>query len=347
MRNPNGYGSVYKLSGKRRKPWTARITVGFKSENGYPIYNFIGYYATRAEAMRALALYNGEVVEDDKKMTLLELYEAWRAEHEPEVKKSTFAQYRAGFAAFEPLHKKAVESITIREYEEIGEKSGKSKNILNAGKIALTAMYAFAFRKGVINENKANLPSFIKFTNVAEGRKNQQHVSFTRAEVNELWKHKDDEAVQVILFMIYSGVRISELANLKPEDVHVDERYFEIKEAKTDAGIRNVPIHDRLVPIVNSWKRQNCPYFAPILTRYKHTDTYRKKLFSPTCERFLGKIHIPHDTRYTTIAFLTECRADLRHIKLICGHAQGDVTNDIYAKKIDVKVLLETINLIA
>ena len=56
MRNPNGYGSVYKLSGKRRKPWTARITVGFKSENGYPIYNFIGYYATRAEAMRALAL---------------------------------------------------------------------------------------------------------------------------------------------------------------------------------------------------------------------------------------------------------------------------------------------------
>ena len=28
MRNPNGYGSVYKLSGKRRRPFVASITTG-------------------------------------------------------------------------------------------------------------------------------------------------------------------------------------------------------------------------------------------------------------------------------------------------------------------------------
>ena len=30
MKLPNGYGSIYKLSGKRRKPWIVRKTVGWK-----------------------------------------------------------------------------------------------------------------------------------------------------------------------------------------------------------------------------------------------------------------------------------------------------------------------------
>lgn len=349
MRNPNGYGSVYKLSGRRRKPYAARITLGFKeaaNHRMHPIYKFIGYYKTRAEAMRALALYNGEEVEDDKKVTLLEVYEAWREEHEPEVKPVTFAQYKSGFAAFEPLHKKPIESLTIRDFEEIGEKSGKSKIILSKGKVALKSVYAYAFRKGIITESKANLPTFIKFANAAEGRKNTKHTPFTHEEVDKLWEHTDDDVVQVILFMIYTGVRISEIADLKSEDVHLDKRYFEVKASKTEAGVRKVPIHDKLLPIANEWKRQNNVYFAPILSKQKYQSHYRARHFIPCCERILGVKHLPHDPRYTTIAFLTEVRADLRHIKLICGHAQGDVTNDVYAKKISIEALLETINMI-
>ena len=30
MKLPNGYGTVYKLPGKRRKPWIARITNGYE-----------------------------------------------------------------------------------------------------------------------------------------------------------------------------------------------------------------------------------------------------------------------------------------------------------------------------
>lgn len=32
MRLPNGYGSVTKLSGKRRKPYVARVTVGWTTD---------------------------------------------------------------------------------------------------------------------------------------------------------------------------------------------------------------------------------------------------------------------------------------------------------------------------
>ena len=350
MRNPNGYGSVYKLSGKRRNPYAARITLGFKiveeKKSAQPIYKFIGYYKTRAEAMRALAQYNGEEVEPDKKTTLLAVFNEWKNEHESEIKEKTMYQYVNGFSAFEPLHNKPIENLTIRDYEEIGEKSGRSKNVLKVGKIALTSVYAYAYRKGIINESKANLPTFIKFANATENEKYTQHGSFTREEVAELWSHKEDEIAQVVLFLIYSGLRISELANLKPEDVHLKERYFEVKQSKTAAGVRKVPIHDRVMPIATSWNAQNRPYFAPILTETKFINYYGQSRFSPYCEQILGVKHIPHDTRYTFISFLTEARADQRHIKVMCGHSQGDVTNDVYAKKLSNEMLLDTINLI-
>ncbi len=61
MKLPNGAGSVYKLSGKRRNPWVARKTVGYtvvpETLKAYPDYKFIGYYPTKQEALTALFEY--------------------------------------------------------------------------------------------------------------------------------------------------------------------------------------------------------------------------------------------------------------------------------------------------
>lgn len=44
MRNANGFGSVYKLSGKRRKPWIARKTKGWAiDEESEVVYLFMYY----------------------------------------------------------------------------------------------------------------------------------------------------------------------------------------------------------------------------------------------------------------------------------------------------------------
>ena len=53
MRQPNGFGSVYKLPGKRRKPWRVRKTKGWiiDEETGQTRQEYIniGYYATRQD----------------------------------------------------------------------------------------------------------------------------------------------------------------------------------------------------------------------------------------------------------------------------------------------------------
>ena len=45
MRNPNNYGSVFKLSGNRRKPWAVRVTTGW-SKDYKQQYKYLGYYTT-------------------------------------------------------------------------------------------------------------------------------------------------------------------------------------------------------------------------------------------------------------------------------------------------------------
>ena len=37
---------------------------------------------------------------------------------------------------------------------------------------------------------------------------------FTKAEIDRLWKASDDKYYQIVLMLIYSGVRISEILNL-------------------------------------------------------------------------------------------------------------------------------------
>ena len=53
MRRGNGDGSIFKLSGKRRRAYAVRITIGW-SEDGKQKYKYVGYYANKTEAKKHL-----------------------------------------------------------------------------------------------------------------------------------------------------------------------------------------------------------------------------------------------------------------------------------------------------
>ena len=343
MRNPNGYGSVYKLSGNRRKPWVARVTIGWKtnekSMTALPVFHYVGYYATRSEALKALAHYNGEEDTKAPKVTLERLYKEWSAEHFPTMKSTGI--YTSSITVVSALFSRSVDSLTIKDFEEAIRASGRTQSAAVKLKNALKLMYRFGYRKGYVDEKKAMLPTFINTGIAKASAVHQKHQAFTKEELESLWMSKDDEHVQVVLFLIYTGLRISELIHLKPEDVDLENRCLFIREAKTSAGVRTVPIADRIMFIASKWLKRNDGNFAPIDKRAGH---YGENEFAETTARVCGMRHLCHDTRYTTATLLTECSVDLRFIKLILGHSRGDVTNDVYAEKIDPRVLLESIN---
>lgn len=77
MKKTNGYGTVVKLSGNRRRPWTVRKSFGLNSK-GQPIIKTIGYTVTKEEGMIMLAKYNSQPYDlDTAKITFSELYSQW------------------------------------------------------------------------------------------------------------------------------------------------------------------------------------------------------------------------------------------------------------------------------
>lgn len=111
MKLPNGFGSIYKLSGKRRRPWVAAKTFGWQfDEEGQRIKQkrqVIGYFATRQEAMTALVQYNENPYDlDSNKITFSEVYEKWSDKYFPtlgnpsSIRTETVVPYFNGFSRF-------------------------------------------------------------------------------------------------------------------------------------------------------------------------------------------------------------------------------------------------------
>ena len=65
MRNPNGYGTVAKLSGNRRRPFIVKKVIGW-NDKGHPIYEIIGYTETREAGNMLLAEYNRDPWDVDR-----------------------------------------------------------------------------------------------------------------------------------------------------------------------------------------------------------------------------------------------------------------------------------------
>lgn len=64
---------------------------------------------------------------------------------------------------------------------------------------------------------------------------------------------QEDKYYQIVLMLIYSGVRISEMLDLLKSDVHIEEQYFDVIDSKTENGIRKVPIADKVLPFFKAW----------------------------------------------------------------------------------------------
>lgn len=347
MKLPNSYGSVYKLSGKRRNPWAARKTVGWKQipekKKAYPVYKFIGYYPSRSEALQALAEYNSDPYDlNIKEMTFSDVYEKWSEEHFQYIKRT--APYTAAYAVCKPLYDMRFADIKLDHLQKVVDESGKNKPTLKTVKTLWSLLWDFAVIHEIVPPDKKGM---IKYVNISKAGNPNRRVRkpFTREDIQKLWDSVDaDEYISVILMLIYSGCRISELLNLKCSDVHLDEKYFYIRQAKTAAGVREVPIADKTVPFFKQWMDKGNEYLI-VSQNNKHVgywDYFNLYWISAISEAGLED-YTPHCTRHTCISLLTEAGVDERIIQQIVGHKGQNVTQAVYTH-IDLPAKLEAIN---
>ena len=361
MKLPNGFGTVYKQPGNRRKPYVAKKTKGWEvnPDTGKvkQLYAIVGYYATRKEALTALAEYNKDPFDlHHATITFEEVYEKWSEIHYEKVKDTN--GYKAAFKTSKDLWKMRFVDIKLDHLQSVVDNSGKNAPTLKNLKILWGLMYDYAVVHEIVPQDKRDMVRYVDISKA--GNPNAYNRKpFLKKEIATLWKSKDSNIyVTVILIMIYSGVRIGELLDLEKKDVHLEERWFYVKGDKTEAGIREVPIAEKIVPFFEYWLSRNCDHLicTPDDEPFKYRNYYDSYWIPLMLEFGFGKYiideskkepvydgHRPHDTRHTCVSLLTEKEVDERIIKKIVGHKGQGVTEIVYTH-VELPVKLEAIN---
>jgi integrase len=348
MKLPNGYGSVYKLPGNRRKPWVVRMTVSRKEDKKGAThwkYKYLGYYETQAEALIALAHFNENPYDmDAHKVTFAEVFEKWSKEHYPKISKSNVQGYNASYLLCEPLYTLRFNDIRKSHLQSVVDECGKNYPTLRKLKVLYTMLYKFALENDICSKDYAQYVDIIQYKDKNPNAYNRK--PFNKQELDTVWKWEDtNEYIQVILMLIYSGVRISELLDLKKSDVNIKERWFDVIASKTESGIRKVPIAQKVLEYFKYWYEKNdCEYLlsTPDGKHFEYRNYY-DSYWKPFVDQMGMASHRPHDTRHTCVTLLTAAGVDDKIIKKIVGHKGQSVTEVVYTH-FEIQQLIEAID---
>lgn len=339
MRNPNGYGSVYKLSGKRRKPFAVRVTDGW-GDDGKQIFKFIGYYEKRQDALNALALYNENPNQIDLNITFSEVFEKWKEYKYEKISKSAINGYNAAFETSSSLHNMKFADIKTLHLQNVIDSSDKGYSTLKKTKTLYNQLFKYAMQNDIVSKD------YSSYVDIGKNDTESSRTPFTKKEIKRLFEVESHiEYVDTIIIMIYTGFRIGELLKIKNSDIDLENKIIR-GGIKTDAGKnRIVPISNKILNLVAKRKAQGYEYFVVNSQKEKMKyDNYYKEKFIPIMEQ-LGMSHKPHDTRHTFATLMNNADANPTSIKKLIGHSSYETTEKIYTHK-DIEELRKAIELI-
>ena len=347
MKKPNKYGSVYKLHGNRRKPWAVRITVEKATDpDGTPHYKYkyLGYYDSREKAEIALARYNEHPYNTDaNKVTFADVYDMWSSQFFPHTSRSNVNGYSAAYKCCGSISSMRFNEIRKAHLQHVIDTCGKNYPTMKKIRCLFSVMYKYAMDNDLCI--KAYTVDIKQYSDRNPDKRDRN--PFTTPELDSVWNWKDtNDYFTVILILIYTGCRISELLDLKKEHVHLSDRYFEIVASKTQAGIRKVPIAKKIMPYMEAWMNRNgCEYLIsnPSGGHFSYRNYY-DSYWTPLIDQ-ISQEHTPHDTRHTCITMLKNAGVEERIIKRIVGHKGQGVTEVVYTHY-EMQQLLDAIDLI-
>lgn len=340
MKLPNGYGSVFKLSGNRRNPWIARITVGWKeveNKKPQPIYQVIGYYSSRSIALQALAEYNKNPYDIEKsKITFSEVYEKWSEQKFKEISASAARTYKSAYSYCSEIYDVKMSDLRPAQMQNIIDTADVGATTRARIKSLFNLIYDYCLLYEIVQTNYSDVLTRPKI------EVEKEKIPFTHAEIQTLWDNLETSFVNVILIMLYTGWRAGEIVLIKNSDI---SNGIMTGGIKTESGKnRQVPIHHKIQPLIDNLMSKS--------TEYLITDENGNQIsYNQLHTRFiavmndLGMDHRPHETRHTFITELDNAGANKTSIKRLVGHKRGDVTEKIYTHK-DIEQLRKAVEML-
>ena len=322
-RRPNGAGSVTKMSGKRAKPWRARLKHGTVSYE-------VGTFPTAAEAMHAIAVFVPPDASHVRAgMTLEDVYRIVVESKEKNLSRSSMDNYRAAWRQLEPMKSALVSELKPADYQAVIDgMTDYSRSACEKVRVLVSALGKWC----VANELLATNPAPFLEMPKKQKKSPEARETFTVDEIEALWADGSADAL-IVLAMIYTGMRINELFALTPADVRTDRKItYLVGGEKTDAGRnRVIALNKRIAPVFLQWRDAGGDFLLTGENGGRLNERFwrTKKYFSLLARLGIPRLN-PHKARHTFATLAANAGADPATLQKFLGHADFSTTANIY-----------------
>ena len=242
-------------------------------------------------------------------------------------KYSTQAAYKNSAA----LHDLPWESLRAADFQSVIDNCPLKRSSIELILNLFHQLCAFAVDMNISDKN------YSRNLTITKDEDDEHGVPFTPTELMTLWYHADNDIVELLLILCYSGWRITEAGKLH---IDLDQGYYE-GGIKTKAGKgRIVPIHSAVYPLV----KHRYEKYGTLLPMCAYN--FRLNMYKILNELGIEK-HTPHDCRHTFSKLCEDSHVNENDRKRMIGHAFGnDVTNRVYGHRDlrDLKIEIEKID---
>lgn len=300
----------------------------------------------------ALAL---DIVSGSTIPTTLHLNE-WIASITPHVIPRTAAQREthinslaAEFPAL-PVKKTQVAAWIIRQ-----EQSGRAEATIKGLIGSCRGYYEYLMRLGHLNPDGVNPFDSHKFSRKKKASKQDIRQAWALEDVAKLFnaskqtKRKDQNLSDLILLGAFTGARIEELCRLRVEHIKSSEGvpFIEITDAKSRAGLREIPIHKDLVTTVN--RLIDSTQDGYLLSQEPITKGERGSAIGKRFGRLKTKLgydrrYVFHSLRKTVSTLLERQGLHANQAAQLLGHEKTGESYGTYSAGLTVKETIEFIN---
>lgn len=309
----NGEGTVFKLPNGK---WRAEVTLGWEMVDGKKkrIVKTKSGFKKKSDALAYIETLKHET-SIDKTVKFYEIYDLWSESHYKRISKDTENGYKNAYKYCADLKFRTFASLKTADLQAVIDACPHGRRTKADMKSLMINLYKYAIENDYVDKNYA---SFVKLPPKEKPKKD----AFTKEERDKLWAdyNAGNKFTGQILFLIYAGLRFGEFKILKPEDFHIDERYF-IGGIKTKAGIdRVIPIADCILPIAKELLENSD---KKVLTIHEKAWYH---MYRDTLKRLGIRPLNPHCCRHTTATALAEAGVQPAVITAILGHEDYSTT---------------------
>ena len=302
----------------------------------------------------AIQLLNNKIesilsASDTSKINFNTLIDNYLAYHQNNVKLSTYTRNKGVCNTFLKMFggETLVCNISAGYIKDKLERSGAEKGTKNEWIKRLKALLRWGYENDFIEDI-----SFINKLKPYEDTTSKQKRETKYLETDEITKLFDELSnnkcyyyYDLTRFLVLSGLRIGEAIALEKSDIddntiHISKNYdlrnkIFVDSVKTETSNRDIFIQDELREVLNDIKRHNrmnkvtSKYLFSVNGEPVDYDAYRIFL-ERHAKKTIGRSITPHALRHTHASLLFASNFTLDEVARRLGHANSEVTRDIY-----------------